>query len=133
MEKNAPRVQVRFDRETYEGLQRSAHAQKITVSELIRSHVEYCLTNDAYANNAGELDQMIRAATRDASAYQANQQREFLTKQALSSATSMFLVLEVVAEAFGWGPEESRRFYELCQDKAVQFVSGTVRPPEQSS
>lgn len=131
MDKHGPRVQVRFDAETYDLLVRTAEAKGMYISTLVREYTHYCLTNDVYESRLGDLDAMIRAAVRDASGHYASGQRSLLARQAISNATSMFLVLEVLAQAFDWTPEESQRFYNTCRSKAVSFVQDRGNTPSE--
>ena len=131
MDKQGPRVQVRFDAETYDLLARTAGAKGVPISTLVREYAHYCLTNDVYESRVGDLDAMIRAAVRDSTGHYASGQRSLLARQAISNATSMFLVLEVLAQVFDWTPEESQRFYTTCRNKAVSFVQDRENTPSE--
>lgn len=54
-----------------------------------------------------------------------------MARQAISNATSVFLVLEVLAQAFDWTPEESQRFYATCRNRAVSFVQDRENTPSE--
>lgn len=131
MDKQGPRVQVRFDPETYDLLARTASAKGVPMSTLVREYTHYCLTNDVYESRLGDLETMIRAATREASGHYALGQRSLLARQAVANATSMFLVLEVLAQVFDWSTEESQRFYATCRNRAVSFVQDRENTPSE--
>lgn len=131
MDKDTRRLNVMYDVDTYDLLQRTAETRKMSMAALVREYTHYCLTNDVYESRLGDLDTMIRTATREAVSYYGAGHRSLLARQALSNATSMFLVLEVLAQAFDWSPEESQRFYATCRNRAVSFVQDRENTPSE--
>lgn len=125
------RFTVRVDETTYGLLEAAAGAQHLRPAELARQYIEAGVTDAAHQETRGSLEAMIRSATRDASAHHAAGQRSLLARQAIANATSMFLQLEVLAQAFDWSPEESQRFYNTCRNKAVSFVQNRENTPSE--
>lgn len=122
---------VRVDEATYGLLEGAASARHLRPAELAREYIEVGVTDAAHEDTRGSLEAMIRAATREASGHYAAGLRSLLARQAISNATSMFLVLEVLAQAFDWTPEESQRFYATCRNRAVSFVQDRENTPSE--
>jgi hypothetical protein len=131
MDKDTRRLNVMYDVDTYDLLQRTAETRNMSMAALVREYTHYCLTNDVYESRLGDLETMIRAATREASGHYALGQRSLLARQAVANATSMFLVLEVLAQVFDWSTEESQRFYATCRNRAVSFVQDRENTPSE--
>ncbi|HHJ98442.1 MAG TPA: hypothetical protein ENN10_00655 [Actinobacteria bacterium] len=120
------RVALRLDEQTYELLAKVAAARGVAPTTLAHEYVEFCLTSDAYEAQRGTLEQMVFAATRDASERQAAAVRSIVAKGVIASATATFLNLEVLAQYCDFSPAEAQRFYDSCRGKAVAFARETI-------
>lgn len=119
---------LRLDEQTYELLAKVAAARGVSPTTLAHEYVEFCLTSDAYGAQRGTLEQMVFAATRDASERHAAVVRALITKGVIASATATFLTLEVLAQQCDFSPAEAQRLYDSCRGKAVSFARRTIVP-----
>lgn len=120
------RVALRLDEQTYELLAKVAAARGVPPTTLAHEYVEFCLTSDAYEAQRGTLEQMVFAATRDASERLATAVRSLIAKGVIASATATFLNLEVLTQHCDFSTAEAQRFYEACRGRAVSFARETI-------
>ncbi len=120
------RVALRLDEQTYELLAKVAAARGVPPTTLAHEYVEFCLTSDAYEAQRGTLEQMVFAATRDASERLAAAVRSLIAKGVIASATATFLSLEVLVQQCDFSTAEAQRFYDTCRGRAVSFARQTI-------